>query len=476
MSSSKPRHSADSVVWQDRAAEAVDRHVEDYLQLLAELVRCPTTLGNERPAQELVYRRLQSLGLQAEMWELDPGELASQPTFAPVDWDYAGRPNVRAVLSPASSGGTSREKMGIVPSVAQRTSVRGEESPAARSGLSPIFSVGNGGKSLVLNGHIDVVSPEPVDWWTYDPWGATVTNGRMYGRGALDMKAGLVAELLAIRAVIDVGAELRGPVIFESVIEEECTGNGMLAARLRSGPVDAAIVTELTGFEAWTATPGVVWFEVVVRGRPAYVGQAGQYVNAIETATALISRMKPPMVAELNAAFDHPAFAGQSEPLVLSVGKISGGDWPSNVPLECRFTCRMSFPIGWSFEQVQMFVERHIATAASENPWLADNPPSVHYPGFRALGWAAEESRGETDSSLIETLTRCHQATVGKPLERRGFPGTADARYFDAAGGEQALYYGPSGANIHAPDEYVELESVAQVARVLARLIIAWCG
>ena len=118
------------------------------MQLLAELVRCPTTLGNERPAQELVYRRLQSLGLQAEMWELDPGELASQPTFAPVDWDYAGRPNVRAVLSPASSGGTSREKMGIVPSVAQRTSVRGEESPAARSGLSPIFSVGNGGKSL----------------------------------------------------------------------------------------------------------------------------------------------------------------------------------------------------------------------------------------------------------------------------------------------------------------------------------------
>ena len=436
MSSSKSRHSPDSVASQDRAAEAVNRHVDHYLQLLAELVRCPTTLGNERPAQELVYRHLQSLGLQAEMWDLDPGELASQPTFAPVDWDYAGRPNVRAVVTPA----------------------------------------GDGGKSLVLNGHIDVVSPEPVDWWTYDPWGATVTNGRMYGRGALDMKAGLVAELLAIRAVIDIGTELRGPVIFESVIEEECTGNGMLAARLRSGPVDAAIVTELTGFEAWTATPGVVWFEVTVRGRPAYVGQAGQYVNAIETATALISRMKPPMVAELNAGFDHPAFAGQSEPLVLSVGKISGGDWPSNVPLECRFTCRMSFPIGWPFEQVQKFIERHILAAASDNRWLADNPPSVRYPGFRALGWAADESSGETDSSLIETLTRCHQATVGKPLERRGFPGTADARYFDSAGGEQALYYGPSGANIHAPDEYVELDSVAQVARVLARLIIAWCG
>ena len=421
---------------QDGAAEAVSRHSDRYIELLADLVRCPSTLGQERSAQELICRHARRMGLATEMWDLDLSELVKQPTFAPVDWGYAGRPNVRAVLSPATQGG----------------------------------------RSLVLNGHIDVVSPEPVDWWSYDPWGATLIDGRMYGRGAWDMKCGLVAALLAIEAVIDTGAELRGPVIFESVIEEECTGNGMLASRLRSGRVDGAVVTEPTGFTAHTATLGVVWFEVTVRGKPAYVGEAGKYENAVEQALALIGRFKPLMVDELNAAFRHPAYADRSQPLTLSVGKISGGDWPSNVPLECRFTCRMSYPIGWSFQQVQTFVETHLRRAASRDPWLAENLPVVRYPGFRALGWAIDDNVGEGKSTLMETLAECHQATTRSPLERSAFVGTADARYFDLAQGEQAVYYGPSGGNGHVPDEYVELDSIPEVARVLARMIIAWCS
>ena len=158
------------------------------------------------------------MGLTTEMWDLDLSQLATEATFVPVDWGYSGRPNLRAVLPP----------------------------------------VAQGGRSLVLNGHIDVVSPEPVDWWTYDPWGATLTDGRMYGRGALDMQSELVSALLAMQAVIDAGVELEGPVIFESVIEEECTGNGMLACRLRSGTVDGAVITEPTGLLAKMATLGVV--------------------------------------------------------------------------------------------------------------------------------------------------------------------------------------------------------------------------
>ena len=421
---------------QGRAAEAVARHADDYIQLLADLVRRPSTLGHERPAQALIYRHARRMGLAAEMWALDLSQLTQHPTFAPVDWGYAGRPNVSAVLSP----------------------------------------LGEGGRSLVLNGHIDVVSPEPAHWWSYDPWGATIIDGRMYGRGAWDMKCGLVCALLAMQAVIDTGAELRGPVIFESVIEEECTGNGMLASRLRTGHVDGAIVTEPTGFVAQTATPGVVWFEVTVRGKPAYVGEAGKYENAVERAVALIGRLKPPMVEELNAAFSHPAYADRAQPLTLSVGKISGGDWPSNVPLECRFTCRMSYPIGWSFQQIQTFIEAHLERAASSDPWLSESLPTVRYPGFRALGWEIDDTVGEPKSTLIQTLGRCHQATTHRPLERAAFVGTADARYFDLAAGEQAVYYGPTGGNGHVPDEYVELDSIPEAARILARMIIAWCS
>jgi len=267
------------------------------------------------------------------------------------------------------------------------------------------------------------------------------------------------------------GVELSGPVIFESVIEEECTGNGMLAARLRSGLVDGAVITELTDLKALTANPGVVWFEVTIRGKAAYVGEAGAYVNAIERAVALIERMKPSMIHALNAEFDHPDYSQYTQPLTLSVGKIEGGNWPSNVPLVCRFTCRMSFPIGWSFDKVRTFVEEQIGTAAAADPWLAANPPTIRFPGFRALGWAIEP-----DAPIIQTLDICHQATLEQPLERGVFMGTADGRYFDLDAGEQPVYYGPSGANMHAPDEYVELESVLNVARVLARFIVEWCG
>ena len=419
---------------QNAAADAVDHHRDDYLQLLGDLVRCPSLLGSERPAQDILYDHLQGMGVEAERWDLSLEDLASHSAFAPVDWEYQGRPNVRGILQPA----------------------------------------GREGRSLVLNGHVDVVSPEPVDWWSYDPWGATVSDGRMYGRGSLDMKAGLVAALLAIQAIMDSGAQLRGPVIFESVIEEECTGNGMLASRIRSGKVDGAVITEPTGLQAWTATPGVLWFEVTVRGKPAYVGKAGQYVNAVETAASLIGRLKPEAVEALNSAFDHSAFAAYKNPLTLSVGKILGGDWPSNVPLECRFTCRMSFPIGWSFEQARSFVETHLERAASSDPWLAEQPPTVRYPGFRALGWEMDSEAG--DGSLIQTLSEAHQTVRGRGLKQGVFPGTADARYFSPKKGEQAVYYGPVGANLHAPDEYVELESLLETARVLARMIVGWCG
>lgn len=407
----------------------IDHLWPDYIELLQQLVKEPSTLGNERAAQEVVYHHLRGrMNLPAEIWDLDLGALALHPLYAPTSWLYQSRPNVTAIW-----GGTG------------------------------------GGLSLVLNSHIDVVSAEPSSWWSHNPWEATIVGNNMYGRGALDMKSGLVATVLALEAVMASGIKLRGSVLVESVIEEECTGNGMLAARLRSGRVDGALIPESTGLRAWTATLGVVWFEITVCGKPAYVGEAGAYVNANEAAIALIARLKPPMVEELNALPRHPAFANHSRPFVLNVGMLTGGDWPTNVALECRFTSRMAFPIGWSFAQVQAFIERHLAHAIAIDPWLSENPPTLRFPGFRALGWAIDE-----EAPLVRLLEQCHQTIVGTPLDRAAFPGTADARYFDAD--EQVVYYGPSGGNQHAPDEYVDLDSIVPMARVLAQLILEWSG
>ena len=156
--------------------------------------------------------------------------------------------------------------------------------------------------------------------------------------------------------------------------------------------------------------------------------------------------------------------------LTLSVGTIRGGDWPSTVPLECSFVCRVSAPRAWSVERAKQTVEGWIGAAAAGDPWLADQPPTIGYPGFQAQGWAIDE-----DEPIVRLLDQVHGAVAGETLRHVAFPGTADGRAF-AARGEPAVYYGPAGANQHAPDEWVDLESVRLVARVLARTIVEWCG
>ena len=201
-----------------RAAEAaVDDLFPADVAFLQELVRQPSPLGDVRRAQEMLFQRLIQIGLDALIEEINLETIAAHPAFAPVPWSSAGQPNVRGVL-------------------------RG---------------TGNG-PSLLLNGHMDVVPPGPADHWSYGPWSGTIAGNRLYGRGAYDMKGGLVAGLLALQAITTAGLPLRGSIIFESVIEEECSGNGMLAQRLRTGPVDGAIILEPTGDVTWTATPGVV--------------------------------------------------------------------------------------------------------------------------------------------------------------------------------------------------------------------------
>jgi acetylornithine deacetylase len=386
------------------AINAVDRLFPEYVELLQELVRQPSVLGQVYSAQGIIFRHLRQLGLDAQMAEIELESVINDEYFAPGRWSTNGQPNVWATMAP----------------------------------------IGSGGRSLVLNGHIDVVPPGPDECWRYPPWGGTIVGDRLYGRGAMDMKGGLVAALLAMDALRDAGSALRGSVIFESVIEEECTGNGMLAQRRRTGPVDGAIILEPTGSTTWLATPGVAWFDVEVSGQAAYVGQGATSVNAIDMAIDLIQRFKPVMVAELNAAFDHPAFSAMTNPLTLNVGRIEGGDWPSSVPLQCRFTCRVAYPIGWSFADARQFVERHVADAARSNPWLAQHPPRIRFSGFRATGW---EYRA--DPTLLNLVETWHYREAGSALEGIGWPGTADARYF--ASSEPVVYYGPGGETFMVP-------------------------
>ncbi|WP_028062974.1 ArgE/DapE family deacylase [Solirubrobacter soli] len=381
---------------------AVEAGWDHQLELLTALVRSPSTLGRERDAQELVAAELADIGLSPQMW--DVAEIG--PAGSPPLIDYTRRPNVTAL----------------------------------RRGTG-------GGRSLTFNGHIDVVPVGVERNWSYDPWGATVDGDRMYGRGAADMKAGVVAMLGALRALRDV--ELRGRICVESVIEEECTGNGAAACRARGPRTDAAVIPEPFNHLALREQVGVLWATVTVTGKAAHAERAHEASNAVVNALPVIERIRElERIVNVNAPLR----------LNYNVGVVRAGDWASSVPEECVLEVRLAASPGEDLAAVR---ERFEAAVGAPVQWR----------GFQARGFSLAGTE-----PIFDVLGRAHTAVHGEPLELLAFTGTTDARAFVVHDETPATCYGPIGGNLHAPDEWVDLESVKATTLVLAQFAAEWCG
>lgn len=404
----------------------IDRRQEELLQTVVDLVRFPSVLGQEAGVQAYVADHLRATGLETDVWEMDD-ELTTRPNAGTSGVPFAGRPNVAGTLRGAG-----------------------------------------GGRSLILNGHVDVVSPEPVAAWTVDPWGAERVGERLYGRGAQDMKSGVALNLMLPRLAKNLGLTLAGDVIVQSVIEEECTGNGSHSASLRYD-ADAAIITEPTGGAFIQAHVGVLWFRVTIAGVSCHASHAWQGVNAISKAVPIIQALEA-LDAQLNTQPAHPAFAGVDHPINLNIGVIQGGDWPSTVPGECELHCRLSFYPGQTVAETHEAIEKAIAAAAAADPWLREHPPIVSYDGFGSAG-----SEVSMDEPSVRLLGAWHERIVGEPLRPVAGTGTDDMRYFNFHGIPSGCY-GPDGANLHAADEWLDIPSLVRTAKVLGAVMLDWCG
>lgn len=409
--------------------EQVDQRFASSIDFLQAMVRQPSTLGNEKGVQKVVYQRLQEIGLKPESWDFDLETLRQHPNFGPLDLSYQGRPNVTAVWPAGASGG----------------------------------------KSAIFNGHTDVVSAEPLINWTHDPFGAEIVGDWMYGRGAADMKGGVAAMILAVEAVRSAGVSLRGEVTLEAVIEEECTGNGTLACVLKGLKADTAIVPEPHGLTASLSTVGVIWFRVKTRGQASHVLAAESAVNAIEKMIPVITALRA-LEAEMNAETRHPYYTELPHPINLNIGVIRSGDWPSTVPSSCFIECRLSCQPGSSVDATQERVRQAVKKAAHEDAWLQKYPPEVEFFGFRA-----EPSVVDPTTEAMKTLADCHQAIVGGKLAINPSTATTDERFFLNILGIPATCYGPLGERIHAGEERVYLPSVLLSAKVMALFMLRWC-
>ena len=394
------------------ARRAVEHGFDDAVGFLADLVRVRSLLGAEEPAQQLVEERLRDLGFVVESVVPDPERLAERPDSGIPLMSYEGR-------------------------------------------RSLVGTIGEGsGRSLVLNGHVDVVSAEPLDRWTKEPFGAEVADGRMYGRGSCDMKGGVAAMLLGVEAALAAGP-LPGRLVYQSVIEEECGGNGALAAVLAGPPADAALIAEPTNGGMDLVAVGVIWARITLEADSRHASNADRGSNPIEAAYPVIQALHG-LEAELNAD-PEPEVAELEQPYLLNVGALHAGDWPSMTPGRSTLDVRLGFPIRMEPAEAQ----ERLAEAVR----AADPAAQVEFRGFRARGYSFDP-----ESPFVRLLGDCHEEVRGGRPRPDPSRATTDLRFFEG----QAVCYGPTGENLHGVDEWVDLESIADVATVIALLIRRW--
>jgi len=418
-----------------RLCDAVDQGFDRQIAFLTELTAHPSTRGNEQSAQDFMADELAARGYEVDRWQIDVDEIRHLPGFSPVLGPYDDAVNVV---------GTHR--------------------PKARRG-----------KSLILNGHVDVVPAGPLDMWDSPPFEPRVADGWLYGRGGGDMKAGLASNLFALDALTACGLAPGGDVFFQSVVEEECTGNGALACLARGYKADAALIPEPFSESLVTAQLGVIWFQVHLKGLPTHVAYAGSGSNAIEAAFPLIRALHE-MEHRWNEAENRPDEYGHMDhALNLNIGKIEGGDWTSSVPAWSVFDVRMGIFPGQSIEAAKAEIEQVIMDAARENAFLRNSLPEIVYHGFHAEGYALSRDSSANAASAISALDEAHMSVSGEALQREAITATTDARFFGLYADTPALVYGPRAEAIHGFNERVELESMRRITKATALFIAEWC-
>lgn len=398
---------------------------------LATLVRVPSVSGTPAEVEvvELAAGMLSDAGLAVDHWEIDLDELAADPWFPGAEVERDSAFGLAAVTP-------------------------GDTTPA-----------------LVLQGHLDVVPPgDPETWGGTDPFSAEVHQGRLYGRGACDMKAGFAANLAVVETLRAAGVRLERPLAVHGVIGEEDGGLGAFATLRRGHRAEAAVITEPTGHRLVVANAGALTFRIEVPGRSAHGSLRLEGQSAFE-AFLPVHRALLVLEADRNAVVD-PLFGDRTLPYALSIGTVTTGDWASSVPDRLVAEGRYGVLLGEEPQSARSVFEDVVAEASLKDPWLREHRPVVTWPGGQFGSGRLDPEHplvGEVTAAVVDTGATEPQVAA----EVYG----SDLRLYSGIGGIPTLHYGPGDPlQAHAPLEHVEIADVVSVARSLLVLAIRRCG
>ncbi|MGC9038269.1 MAG: acetylornithine deacetylase [Roseiflexus castenholzii] len=414
--------------------EAID--IDGLLAFLGDLVAIPSLDGasGEVAAQEYVAAFLERLGCKVDVWEIDFDELRRHPAF---------------------SAEVERNRgLGVVG----------------------VGGLGNG-PTLIFNGHVDVVPAGDESLWRFPPWQATIADGYVYGRGALDMKGGLACAIFAAQAIRDAGVQLRGRLLIQSVIGEEDGGCGTLATVLRGHTGDGAIVVEPTELRIAPAQAGALNFRLMVPGAAAHGCVREEGISAIEKFMPLY-RALTDLEAMRNAAArlrDDPIsqlYRRYSLPYALCIGVVRAGEWASTVAETLVAEGRYGVAVGEDLEAARRMLEEAVARAAQADPWLREHPPRVEW-------WGGQFAPASipADHPLVQTTAAAFADTTNAPAILEGMTYGADMRLLVNEGRTPTILFGPGDVrDAHRPNERIAIADLRIATQTLALTALRFCG
>ena len=426
---------------EERIVQAVRDAKDELVGLAAELVALDTTARHpgdpardEDKLQRLLAARLEAVGAAADLWEPEP--TGDGGRFLPAGLDFAGRPQLAAVLS--GSGG---------------------------------------GRSILLNGHIDAVDVQPRDKWTSDPFVLAERDGYLYGRGSNDMKGGIAALVIALEALHRQGVRLAGDVVFCTNTDEESSGAGGCMCVRHGVKADAGIAAEATAFDAWVSCRGTVTPTITVAGRAGHAEmpqpdwREGGAVNAIEKMVAVLNGMGA-LREEWRARPDHqhPLLApGDVVPTI-----VEGGTWMVTIPASCAVTADVTYlpqhvDGEGSGRAVEAEIISRLTAAVADDPWFAEHPLQFK--------WSGDVVPAEmpADHPLVTCALGC-AAALGHKGKPAGLNSWHDAATY-TRGGTPTFSFGPPGIETaHAVDERIPVGGLVDFSAAIALTVMRWCG
>lgn len=405
--------------------ELIAHDRDELLAFAAELIAIPSVTGDEAAVAEHIEGWLAREGFETERHFCTAADLERWPVYA-GEADLAGRPSIIGHLRSAN------------PRVAP----------------------------LVLNGHIDVVPPGPAELWARDPFSGARQGGRLHGRGASDMKAGIAAALFAARAARRAGVDLPFDIQFQGVIAEESGGLGTLSLlTARDEQYSAAIVLEPSSSRVVAACGGAAPFTVSVEGQAAHISIPWTGVSALDKLIALYQALQQ-LERDRADRLSHPLFDSLPQKAALAIGVVEAGEWRLTVPGSARMLGRIGALPFETVADLRAEVAGAIESAASADEWLREHPPQLTWDGAGFAGWETPDAH-----PLVSSMRAAAAALGGDASPAAQTYGSDAGKFADR--GVPVVVIGPGDLEqAHATDESVAEDDVVYVAQVVGETLV----